>query len=198
MPKHKPKAVRINQILDAAIVCFSKHGYYEATMDAIAHEAGLSKGSLYLHFDGKRAVFRSLFDRYYEDLNQRMGEAVSTQMTARGKMESILSTIEHSALAQPELMRAQLEFLAMAVRDQEYREWMQSMYAQAVKLFQSIIDEGIARGEFRKVDSHVIALMTAAMIDGYAIQRELMPAPSDAKIQNTVTLGTLFALLEPS
>ncbi|MBW2372794.1 MAG: helix-turn-helix transcriptional regulator, partial [Deltaproteobacteria bacterium] len=64
-----PEARRA-QILEAALRCFSEKGYHEATMDDLAREAGLSKGSLYWHFKSKAQVFAGLLAAYTLELFQ--------------------------------------------------------------------------------------------------------------------------------
>lgn len=48
------------QILDAAAHLFLQYGYGAVSMDAVAREAGVSKATLYAHFDGKDALFATL------------------------------------------------------------------------------------------------------------------------------------------
>jgi len=47
-------------ILDVALRLFSQHGYRGTSMEDIAHHAGLGKGTLYLYFESKEALFRDL------------------------------------------------------------------------------------------------------------------------------------------
>jgi AcrR family transcriptional regulator len=58
-----PPEVRINQILDAALVEFSAKGFNATRIEDIAKRAGLSKGGLYAHFESKDAVFEALLNR---------------------------------------------------------------------------------------------------------------------------------------
>jgi len=51
---------KVRQILAAARKVFMQFGYGDASMDAIAREAGVSKPTLYTHFDGKDALFEAL------------------------------------------------------------------------------------------------------------------------------------------
>jgi AcrR family transcriptional regulator len=60
--------VRRVEILGAARGCFSEAGYHRTRVDEIAERAGLSKGSVYWHFAGKREIFLALFDRQLEEL----------------------------------------------------------------------------------------------------------------------------------
>ncbi len=48
------------QILDGARAVFLAEGFDGASMEAIAHAAGVSKGTLYTHFKGKDELFASL------------------------------------------------------------------------------------------------------------------------------------------
>ena len=60
-PKPDVSAERKQQIFEAAVACFGRKGYHLTTMDDIAAECGLSKGSLYWYFDSKKELFLYLF-----------------------------------------------------------------------------------------------------------------------------------------
>ena len=55
--------VRVQQILDAALVEFAERGFTAARMDDIAARCGLSKGGLYAHFQSKDSIFEALLAR---------------------------------------------------------------------------------------------------------------------------------------
>jgi len=52
-------------LLDAALEVFSRRGYYAATVDEIAAEAGYSKGAVYSNFSNKEELFLALIDRRF-------------------------------------------------------------------------------------------------------------------------------------
>ncbi|HIJ65883.1 MAG TPA: TetR/AcrR family transcriptional regulator [Candidatus Hydrogenedentes bacterium] len=54
-PKQRPK-----QVMDAALEVFSQKGFGAATMDEIAAEAGISKGTIYLYFPSKDELFLAM------------------------------------------------------------------------------------------------------------------------------------------
>ena len=57
----KPRArAKHDQILDSARVLFLEHGFDATSMDAIAREAGVSKATLYVHFDDKDDLLLAL------------------------------------------------------------------------------------------------------------------------------------------
>src|SRR5690606_1647190 len=61
--KRLPRAVREQQMLDAAVQMFSVNGYHETSMDAIAAEAQISKPMLYLYYGSKEELFAACLDR---------------------------------------------------------------------------------------------------------------------------------------
>ncbi|GAB3131063.1 TetR/AcrR family transcriptional regulator [Tsukamurella serpentis] len=61
--KRLPRAVREQQMLDAAITVFSRNGFYETSMDAVAREAHISKPMLYLYYGSKDDLFAACVTR---------------------------------------------------------------------------------------------------------------------------------------
>ena len=79
--KRLPRAVREQQMLDAAVQMFSINGYHETSMDAIAAEAQISKPMLYLYYGSKEELFGACLDR---ELNRFVDEV-------RGEIDFTLS-----------------------------------------------------------------------------------------------------------
>ncbi|MET0703806.1 MAG: TetR/AcrR family transcriptional regulator [Mycobacterium sp.] len=61
--KRLPRAVREQQMLDAAVQVFSVNGYHETSMDAIAAKAEISKPMLYLYYGSKEDLFGACLTR---------------------------------------------------------------------------------------------------------------------------------------
>src|SRR5471030_3044159 len=57
------KAERRQQILNHARDVFAKRGYYAAKIDDIVAAAGVARGTFYLYFEDKRAIFEEIVDR---------------------------------------------------------------------------------------------------------------------------------------
>lgn len=72
--KQREKSDRKNAIIDAAEAVFFSKGIANASMDEVARKADLSKGTLYLYFKNKNALYRAILRKAYtflmEDLNQ--------------------------------------------------------------------------------------------------------------------------------
>lgn len=61
--KRLPRAVREQQMLDAAVQMFSVNGYHDTSMDAIAAKAEISKPMLYLYYGSKEELFGACLNR---------------------------------------------------------------------------------------------------------------------------------------
>ncbi len=57
------KAERRQQILNAARDVFARRGYHAAKIDEIVATAGIARGTFYLYFEDKRAIFEEIVDR---------------------------------------------------------------------------------------------------------------------------------------
>jgi TetR/AcrR family transcriptional regulator, repressor for uid operon len=71
---------RRTQILEAAVACFAKRGFHQASMHDISAEAGISVGLIYRYFANKEAVISAMADRHKKeihDLLERAREAPS-------------------------------------------------------------------------------------------------------------------------
>jgi TetR/AcrR family transcriptional regulator, repressor for uid operon len=66
---------RRTQILDAALVCFAKRGFHQASMHDIAAEAGISVGLIYRYFENKEAVISAMADRHKKEINEVLQRA---------------------------------------------------------------------------------------------------------------------------
>lgn len=64
--------VKWRQILDGARRCFLAAGFEAASMGEIAREAKVSKGTLYVYFDSKEALFETLIEEKKRDTAERM------------------------------------------------------------------------------------------------------------------------------
>ena len=73
MRKTKTEAQKTRQhLLDAALEVFWRDGVTRASLQAIAQEAGVTRGALYWHFKNKEDLFETLFEQQYADFLPRL------------------------------------------------------------------------------------------------------------------------------
>src|SRR5687768_17531855 len=71
-------ARRRDEILRAAVRHFSRDGYFDADLDAIAADIGCAKGTLYRYFENKADLFQQSVDLVMQDLIARTSASPST------------------------------------------------------------------------------------------------------------------------
>jgi len=69
-PQIESSLDRRTQILDAALVCFAKRGFHQASMHDISAEAGISVGLIYRYFENKDAVISAMADRHKKEIHE--------------------------------------------------------------------------------------------------------------------------------
>ncbi|MCA9874985.1 MAG: TetR/AcrR family transcriptional regulator [Ardenticatenaceae bacterium] len=173
MPKMKPEALeaRRNQILQAALKCFVDAGYHKTSVDDIASQAGLSKGSIYTHFESKHALLLTLLTRVSQvtDLPGILGaETTTEQEKFSAVLEGIISYVQsgdfqdYAAL----LMVAWRE----AQSDLAIRQTVAGLYAGMRGGFSQLIQQGIESGQIEPIDARSFASILIAIFDGLMIQ----------------------------
>ena len=71
----EPSVDRRTQILDAAVVCFAKRGFHQASMHDISAEAHISVGLIYRYFENKEEVISAMAARHKQQIHEVMERA---------------------------------------------------------------------------------------------------------------------------
>jgi AcrR family transcriptional regulator len=74
------------RILDAAIQLFAERPYHEVRMDDVAERAKVAKGTLYLHFKDKEALYQGLMLEKLKGLARHIEECVSGKLSPEEKL----------------------------------------------------------------------------------------------------------------
>jgi AcrR family transcriptional regulator len=90
--KERRLAERGDRILDALAALITRWGYGKTTVDDIAREAGVAKGTVYLHWPTKGAMLQALIEREEREWNA----VVAERMMADPRNGSISSTYRHA------------------------------------------------------------------------------------------------------
>lgn len=77
-------------ILDATDKLLARYGYKKMTIDDIANEVGIGKGSIYLHFKSKEEIALSHVDRIIERLCVRLEEISGEDSTAIERLRKMV------------------------------------------------------------------------------------------------------------
>lgn len=165
-PRPDVSEERKDQIIEAAIHVFARKGFYEARMDDIVAESGLSKGALYWYFQSKDEVIAAILEHFFgfelheiqEALEQ--GEKVSDQLLLLVRRAAV--ELNHMA----EVIPITLDFYSAAARKKPVQISLKKYFDAYLKLLAGMIQQGIDRGEFRPVDAMQTAVSIGALYEG--------------------------------
>lgn len=139
-------------ILDATDRLLSTVGYKKMTIDDLAREVGIGKGSVYLHFTSKEEIALSHVDRIVERLESRLlkiaAGSYSCESRLRGMMaERVLfrfDSVQHYTRSFDDLLSAIRP--SLMTRRARY-------FGEEAAIFAKVIDQGIENGEFETDDA---------------------------------------------
>jgi len=94
---------RPTQILDAAVVCFAKRGFHQASMHDISAEAGISVGLIYRYFQNKEAVISAMADRHKKQIHEIL-ERARQAPSLRESLETLFTA--HCGETEPQVTAA--------------------------------------------------------------------------------------------
>ena len=161
---------RRTEILDAARRVFARKGFAEGIMDAIAREANIAKGTIYLYFRSKSDVYKALLHHDMNLLQQYTLERLDRAISLREKVEAfLLARLEHADQKREFFRVMDSERTNLHMTRKQYRDFLE----EPVTRLRAAFDEAMARGEIRTLDSERTAWLVVDVARG-AIQRRLL------------------------
>jgi len=139
-------------ILDATDRLLARYGYRKMTVEDIAAEVGIGKGTIYLHFSSKEAVVLSHVDRIVERLKERLMTIARSEQSVATRLREMLLTrilfrfdsIQHYSKSLNDLLIALRPGL-LARRARHFDEEAQ--------IFANVLNEGQMAGELNFADT---------------------------------------------
>src|SRR5881296_558128 len=152
------KDARPEEIVSAALEEFVERGFAATRLEDVARRAGVTKGTVYLYFDSKEALFKAVVRQTIVPVIAH-GEALAQSFTgsARELLERLVREYwrlvgETKLAAVPKLMMAEA-----ATFPELTRFYYDEVVARGHRLMAGVIERGIKNGEFRPVNVMVAA-----------------------------------------
>jgi AcrR family transcriptional regulator len=197
--RRRRKAARPAELIDAAVEVFAEKGFAAARLEDVARRAGVSKGTAYLYFPNKEALFKAAIQ---EVVVRRIAVGERDVEEWQGPTAALLRRVlEEWAKVIRSRQGGLLKLILAEARNfPELAAWYhQEVAERGHRLFCAILSRGIARGEFRPVDveatAHVIACpMAFRAIWSYTLGRYETPPLPDERFYETYVEFVLAAL----
>lgn len=168
-PAHKwrrRKEARPQEILAAALAVFAEKGFRAARMEDIAARAGVSKGAVYLYYDSKQDMFRALVREGMVANFAAAGGMIAHYDGASADLLRRFLGVAVSAILMSPLAAVPKIIISESGNFPEIAEFYRREVIDAgLGLITHIIERGIARGEFRRLNlEHSAKLCIAPVV----------------------------------
>jgi len=174
-PRPDLSTERRTQIIEAALACFTRKGYVHTTMDDIAAESGLSKGSIYWYFKSKDEIFKAAMIVITASIIGEPMNLLETTETATAKLHTATQIMVDFCREIAQYFSLLLEFWSQSERNDEEMQFWAELLPPYQQMVVAIFEEGIQTGEFHTVDADALAWMMMAAYDGLAIYNMMIP-----------------------
>lgn len=158
----------------------ARKGMAAATMQEIAEEAKVAKGTIYLYFRDRDELVEKTFERAISELHRRVDEALATDARFEEKLRAVISAEILFFQANREFFRLYLSFRHPEGNPQQQRRQKrtcQPQYEARVRRIADSLREAMARGEVREADPRRLAIFIIEGSSAVIIERVLEDAP---------------------
>lgn len=174
------------EIIDAVRRVIARSGFRNTSMEKVAEEAGISKGTLYLYFKNKEDLVRKATERGHAE----MARSIEKLAQATIDPDDAIATYVRAMLVfcdQNEIL-----FRAMDARpDSDGEKSATSVNRRIdhyVTILERIIDDRIQARTYRKVHSRRVARMIVEAVRGVVIERLREPVGQRGDVENDVEM----------
>ncbi|HXV76796.1 MAG TPA: TetR/AcrR family transcriptional regulator [Candidatus Polarisedimenticolaceae bacterium] len=163
------EAARRKQIVDTAIRTIATRGYSQASLAEIAREAGISKGVISYHFEGKVELVAEILSLLLREPAEFIKRRVDAGPRAMDKLRAYVT-------ANFEFMKTHRDHYVALVDLWESRgsetanRFSAEAYEPSRSYLSRILEKGEASGEFRRLSHTSVASVIQAAIDGVMLQ----------------------------
>ena len=186
---HKEDIVRefrIREILDAACRVVARYGFQGATVDRVAEEARIAKGTIYLYFRNKDELLKAAVEQGIENFTNQIRAEVTEVDSPLEKLHRLVEASLELSDARRDFFKTLLlerNFLAASPSHPEAAH-MLDLYLAHIRFIEELIQEGVRTGELRPHNTEASAFVLNEAIRGCFQQRALgltaRPAAEDA------------------
>lgn len=149
--RRREKEVRRDQILSTAKRLFFDKGFQSVTVEKIAREAELAKGSIYLHFRGKEEIYTQILLGDIDAFYQQIAFLEVKKDSAAARLLRFAEIYLDLFLRDRELFRIMLNFQLYPDRltlSEELSQRLRQSMKKNIGVIERIFEQGIATGEF--------------------------------------------------
>ncbi|HEX8153895.1 MAG TPA: TetR/AcrR family transcriptional regulator [Thermoanaerobaculia bacterium] len=173
---------RVQSIQEAAMRVIARKGMSAATMQEIAKEAGVAKGTIYLYFRDRDELVEKTFETAITELMARTEVFLEADLSFEEKLRSIIA-------AKVQFFRENREFFRLYLtlrfpegspaQQRRQKRTCQTQYTSRIDRLAAMLEKAMESGEIRRTDSHRLALFVVEGSNAVVIERLMEENPPD-------------------
>lgn len=190
-PRNLGAGDKRERILDAAVRVFAKSGFHDTRVADVAKAAGVADGTIYLYFESKDELLRSLFEDRVGRLLSFVREGLDKHESAKAKLSAIIELQLGVYEGEPELAEVMTVILRQSTK--LLKEHARPGFMAYLDAVATVVAAGQKSGEFRSdVSPHFVARSLFGAIDGIALTWALGKAERGGLSRAAVQVSELF------
>ena len=180
-------------IQEAVIRLICREGLKSVTMERVAQEVGIAKGTVYLHYRDKQELLDAVKESALAPVMRKVDEVLRGEGTAEQKLRACAAQYFSYFDEHRDLFRVLIyEREVMRVAGSRYQT---DRYRHLIQETARVVNEGVRSGAFRDVDAHNVAAMFIESMFALMNQRlrsdNLAPVEADASLIGDVFIHGL-------
>jgi AcrR family transcriptional regulator len=190
---------RRRSIIEAAGHVFGEKGFELATMEAIAEAAHVAKGTVYLYYPSKQAIYDAVFAAGMADIERLIVERLAQAGSAREAIAAFVTVRVEYFQQHPDFFRVYVAEMARQVAgSSESRGACQLALDRQTRALQKLMEKAVAAGEVRPVDPEAAALAVFDMSKGLIGRRLLLGTRTGMHKDITFLTDLIWTGLRPA
>ena len=172
------------ELAQSAFELFGQQGIDHVTLDEVAANAGVTKGSLYWHYKSKKELILAAAAVYYRDWQQRAHEAMAQTTDPLERIRRVWQMSVNMCLFDRGKRRFSTEVFALGLEDPEIQASWAQFYDTVRELYVGLIRAACAAGKIQAQDPRWLADWMLATFEGIKHRASFEPqirTPQESK-----------------
>jgi len=168
MPKIVDYEARRREIAGKAVSVFVHDGFHNANLSTIAELCGFGRTSVYKYFKDKNEIYTFAMKEIFARLEEKIKEIIDhTEWSSKQKLDELINMLVKSSVDDKERTLLVMK-LCLDQDPKDLESETKQRAKQLLVVFQKVLDEGVASGEFKQIKSEPMAFAFFSLFEDFS------------------------------
>jgi AcrR family transcriptional regulator len=180
---------RKKEIAQAATTVFAKYGFERSTVTQVAHEAGCSKGTIYLYFTSKTDLLHHIFKRFESAIHETLDRILVKFQDEDVPIKTLIQNLAEVDQSNPDTIKVLFDFWSSSLHEPEFVSIdFQSVYSRIREKVEQFLEQGVEDGIFLPDWPETLSFVLIAFFEGILIH--WLANPESPKLDKMIAPAT--------